>query len=204
MVESKTLLISTGFIVTALLICFVVFSGFFSIGVSIFVLAVTIGTWFILIEFFIIRAPEEKSQHNDDLSSVYSTIPTPDSIPEPMKSQKYHFPISSEEVTPETIPTPDSIPEPTKSQKYHFPISIRETPQEPHKEESHTYTRQSIPTAVKREVWRRDGGRCQECGSRERLEYDHEIPVSKGGSNTARNIRILCEKCNRKKHNKIM
>ena len=60
-----------------------------------------------------------------------------------------------------------------------------------------------IPTQVNREVWRRDEGRCVECGSKELLEYDHIIPFSKGGSNTARNIQLLCEKCNRKKHDKI-
>jgi hypothetical protein len=47
-----------------------------------------------------------------------------------------------------------------------------------------------IPQAVRREVWRRDQGRCVECGSQERLEYDHIIPVSKGGSNTARNVQL--------------
>lgn len=60
-----------------------------------------------------------------------------------------------------------------------------------------------IPASVKREVWQRDEGRCVECGSKERLEYDHIIPFSKGGSNTARNIQLLCEKCNRTKHNQI-
>ena len=60
-----------------------------------------------------------------------------------------------------------------------------------------------IPQRVKNEVWRRDGGRCVECGSRFKLEYDHIIPFSKGGSNTARNIELLCERCNRKKYNKI-
>ncbi len=60
-----------------------------------------------------------------------------------------------------------------------------------------------IPNKVKLEVWRRDYGKCVECGSKERLEYDHIIPFSKGGSNTARNIQLLCENCNRKKHNKI-
>lgn len=61
----------------------------------------------------------------------------------------------------------------------------------------------SIPGDVRREVWRRDAGKCLECGSREKLEYDHIIPVSKGGSNTARNIRLLCENCNRKKRDNI-
>ncbi|HEX3625401.1 MAG TPA: hypothetical protein VH280_08250 [Verrucomicrobiae bacterium] len=46
--------------------------------------------------------------------------------------------------------------------------------------------RKSVPTDVRREVWRRDGGVCVKCGSRVNLEYDHIVPVSKGGSNTAR------------------
>ena len=60
-----------------------------------------------------------------------------------------------------------------------------------------------ISAQVKREVWRRDQGRCVECNSKELLEYDHIIPFIRGGSNTARNIQLLCEKCNRKKHDKI-
>ena len=60
-----------------------------------------------------------------------------------------------------------------------------------------------IPSSVRREVWRRDQGRCVNCGSREKLEYDHIIPVSKGGSTTARNVELLCQDCNREKSNKI-
>lgn len=59
--------------------------------------------------------------------------------------------------------------------------------------------RRAISSSVRMEVWRRDGGKCVKCGSRENLEYDHIIPISKGGSNTARNIELLCEKCNRSK-----
>jgi Holliday junction DNA helicase RuvB len=59
--------------------------------------------------------------------------------------------------------------------------------------------RQPIPDDVKRFVWQRDGGRCVKCGSRENLEFDHIIPISKGGSNTARNIQLLCARCNRAK-----
>jgi hypothetical protein len=59
--------------------------------------------------------------------------------------------------------------------------------------------RAPIPRNVKMYVWQRDNGRCVECGSKERLEYDHIIPVSKGGSNTARNLQLLCERCNRSK-----
>ena len=63
--------------------------------------------------------------------------------------------------------------------------------------------RQTILSEVRREVWRRDGGKCVKCGSRLNLEYDHIIPVTKGGSNTARNIELLCEACNRAKRDSI-
>lgn len=63
--------------------------------------------------------------------------------------------------------------------------------------------RQGIPDDVKSFVWNRDGGKCVNCGSNQNLEFDHIIPISKGGSNTARNIQLLCEECNRKKSNKI-
>jgi len=60
-----------------------------------------------------------------------------------------------------------------------------------------------VPSNVKISVWRRDNGKCVGCGSQEKLEYDHIIPVSKGGSNTERNIQLLCEKCNRQKSARI-
>ncbi|MFX1487978.1 MAG: HNH endonuclease [Promethearchaeota archaeon] len=63
--------------------------------------------------------------------------------------------------------------------------------------------KRSIPKRVQREVWKRDQGMCVECGSKEYLEFDHIIPFSKGGSNTARNIQLLCANCNRKKSNNI-
>ena len=63
--------------------------------------------------------------------------------------------------------------------------------------------RAGIPEEVRIAVWRRDNGRCVKCSSRERLEYDHIVPVSRGGSNTVRNIELLCEKCNRCKSDNI-
>jgi len=60
-----------------------------------------------------------------------------------------------------------------------------------------------IPESVKFEVWRRDGGKCVKCNSQRGLEFDHIIPFSKGGSNTARNIQLLCESCNRSKSDNI-
>lgn len=62
-----------------------------------------------------------------------------------------------------------------------------------------------IPSDVKLEVWKRDKGQCVLCGSKENLHFDHIIPFSKGGSSlTAKNIQILCAKCNLSKHDKIM
>lgn len=65
------------------------------------------------------------------------------------------------------------------------------------------HSREPIPEDVRFAVWRRDGGKCVKCGSNNNLEFDHVIPVSKGGSNTERNIQLLCEKCNREKSDKI-
>jgi hypothetical protein len=62
-----------------------------------------------------------------------------------------------------------------------------------------------IPTAVKVEVWRRDGGQCVQCGSKKNLHFDHDIPFSKGGSSlTAANVRLLCAKHNLEKSDKIL
>ena len=69
--------------------------------------------------------------------------------------------------------------------------------------ESSKPRRKPIPKNVKMYVWQRDQGRCVDCGSKERLEYDHIIPVSKGESNTDRNIQLLCEHCNRSKGSSI-
>jgi HNH endonuclease len=61
------------------------------------------------------------------------------------------------------------------------------------------FGRKPIPEQVRHEIWRRDQGRCVDCGSRERLEFDHIIPVSRGGANTVRNLELRCESCNRRK-----
>jgi hypothetical protein len=60
-----------------------------------------------------------------------------------------------------------------------------------------------IPQSVRHEVWRRDGGRCVDCGSAENLHYDHIIPWSRGGANTPRNLELRCERCNLRKGARI-
>lgn len=61
-----------------------------------------------------------------------------------------------------------------------------------------------IPPKVKDQIWNRDGGKCVKCRSNKNIEYDHIIPLSKGGSNTYRNIQLLCESCNRRKSSRIL
>jgi hypothetical protein len=61
-------------------------------------------------------------------------------------------------------------------------------------------SREPIPAAVRTEVWRRDQGRCVECGSNQNLQYDHIIPVAKGGATSAQNLQLLCRQHNLEKH----
>lgn len=61
-----------------------------------------------------------------------------------------------------------------------------------------------IPTEVKKEVWKRDKGRCVLCGESKNLHFDHDLPFSKGGTSlTAKNIKLLCIKHNLAKSGKI-
>lgn len=61
-----------------------------------------------------------------------------------------------------------------------------------------------IPSAVKLEVWQRDGGRCVRCGAADNLHFDHIIPYSKGGTSlSAENIQLLCARHNLAKRDRI-
>ena len=60
-------------------------------------------------------------------------------------------------------------------------------------------TTRCIPARVRRAVYERDGGQCvfvhedgRRCASRNRLEFDHVLPVARGGRTTAANLRLLC------------
>ncbi len=54
--------------------------------------------------------------------------------------------------------------------------------------------RDRIPDSVRLFVWQRDEGKCIKCGSQERLEFDHIIPIAKGGSNTRIETSSSCVK----------
>ncbi len=80
------------------------------------------------------------------------------------------------------------------------PVFFHQSPATETKE-SREYGRY-ISRRVMLQVVRRDGHICQICRVNvpdTELEFDHIIPVSKGGSSSVENIRVLCTKCNRKK-----
>lgn len=52
----------------------------------------------------------------------------------------------------------------------------------------------SIPAAVKRAVWERDGGRCVLCG-KQGNPWCHYISRAQGGLGIEQNIVTLCDKC---------
>lgn len=67
--------------------------------------------------------------------------------------------------------------------------------------------RKSIPQWVKKAIYFRDRGRCTLCkcdlsgllSLSEKLNYDHIVPLIKGGTNEVTNIQLLCEHCNKSK-----
>jgi hypothetical protein len=61
-----------------------------------------------------------------------------------------------------------------------------------------------IPSEIKKEVWKRDAGRCVICGETTNLHFDHDLPFSKGGTSiSAKNVRLLCMKHNLQKSGNI-
>ena len=61
-----------------------------------------------------------------------------------------------------------------------------------------------IPSEVKREVWKRDEGKCVICGDNKNLHFDHDLPFSRGGTSlSTNNVRLLCMKHNLQKSDKI-
>ena len=71
-------------------------------------------------------------------------------------------------------------------------------------EEIASARRERIPAEVRAFVWERDAGRCVQCGSGDDLQFDHVIPVAKGGGNATENIQVLCGDCNRRKSDSIV
>ena len=65
--------------------------------------------------------------------------------------------------------------------------------------------RTRLGQSIRKELFRRQGGRCMYCGSRQRMDLmdiDHKIPVARGGSNQRSNLQLLCRTCNARKGTK--
>lgn len=61
-----------------------------------------------------------------------------------------------------------------------------------------------IPSQIKREVWKRDQGKCVLCKETKNLHFDHDLPFSKGGTSlSVNNVRLLCMRHNLQKSDKI-
>ena len=61
-----------------------------------------------------------------------------------------------------------------------------------------TAKKTKLNSALKKEVFNRDQ-KCQQCGSRHHLEFDHRQPKALGGVDTKENLRLLCRNCNQRK-----
>jgi len=68
-------------------------------------------------------------------------------------------------------------------------------PQKPRESQRPGY----IPAHVRRTVWENCGGQCvsvgengKRCGTRRLLEFDHIIPLARGGKSTIENLRLVC------------
>lgn len=73
-------------------------------------------------------------------------------------------------------------------------------PRGPQRGKRKNHLRRQIPTALARLVRRRDGDSCsyidprsgRRCGSRVQIQLDHIVPIARGGSDDASNLRCLC------------
>ena len=75
------------------------------------------------------------------------------------------------------------------------------------------HKREHVSNELKDQTWSRDYGNnfmatCISCKTTtinsRKCEYDHIVPVSKGGKSTLNNLQAICKSCNRKKATKII
>jgi hypothetical protein len=56
-----------------------------------------------------------------------------------------------------------------------------------------------ISEAVRAAVWRRDGGKCTLCGSRDGIDFEITFASMRGKPPTAQNVQLVCAKCREKR-----
>jgi hypothetical protein len=57
-----------------------------------------------------------------------------------------------------------------------------------------------IPTFIKQQVWKRDGGKCAQCQRDRHLHYHHIKKFADGGMHTVDNLKLLCVVCHAEEH----
>ena len=65
-----------------------------------------------------------------------------------------------------------------------------------------TRRRKSFSPEIKREIHKAQAGKCMYCGRKpgiDLMDIDHKNPMAKGGSDTRRNLQLLCRSCNTRK-----
>lgn len=63
--------------------------------------------------------------------------------------------------------------------------------------------RPTLSPSDRKQILARDGANCALCGSTDRLAVDHVLPLTRGGTNDPKNLRVLCKSCNSKKGNSL-
>lgn len=84
-------------------------------------------------------------------------------------------------------------------------VGITITPQKRSARQTHDTLRLSgyVWMKLKASIFKRDDYTCQYCQARGvRLECDHVMPISRGGTNSPRNLKTACVRCNRSKRDK--
>ncbi len=108
--------------------------------------------------------------------------------------------------TPTPVAVAPPLPPPVKNMSQRPPSAAAAPPaggDSPAKAKK-TGSRPAIPRAIRREVYRRDGGQCtfvseqgRRCEQTSRLEFDHRIPWAQGGEHGVGQLRLLCAAHNR-------
>ncbi len=53
-------------------------------------------------------------------------------------------------------------------------------------------------------IFKRDNYKCLACPSKDKLEIDHIVPISRGGENKIGNLQTLCKSCNSRKRDNFI
>lgn len=70
-------------------------------------------------------------------------------------------------------------------------------------EQIQIFKRKGLSGTTKKDIHSKFNEECCICGSSDKLEIDHIVEVSKGGSNNKDNLRLMCLECHKKRHQNI-